>query len=293
MNFWRECTGSRKLSLPLSGRRGGRRGGFFLWKIFHRLATTPIGASNWLLNKQRDTWLTSTDCFLAERERIGPRLGHPVVSRARTEPRGGNLQLHALEPSYGITLAIYSLLSAKVARERDIESDFEATIFLRDNLHRDLFLRAINSFRRTLLSMKSVIFCSTIERSSRISASSTLCVWYVLNIPSYLTRWNSIMGGKNKFQRKFAENFPRLDRSKMWLRKSAKIYAPVSTNDNLETNSGYFPSEQTSWSKCYCNCFCKSILNISKIHRRGNLKKKNTKESKTILDSPANLFASC
>lgn len=51
------------------------------------------------------------------------------------------------------------------------------------------------------------------------------------------------MGGKNKFQRKFAENFPRLDRSKMWLRKTAKIYAPVSTNDNLETNSGYFPSE--------------------------------------------------
>lgn len=118
--------------------------------------------------------------------------------------------------------------------------------------------------------MKSVIFCSTIERSSRISASSTLCVRYVLNIP----RWNSIMGGKNKFQRKFAENFPRLDRSKMWLRKTAKIYAPVSTNDNLETNSGYFPSEQTSWSKCYCNCFCKSILDISKIHRRGNLKKK-------------------
>lgn len=127
MNFWRECTGSRKLSLPLSGRRGGRRGGFFLWKIFHRLATTPIGASNWLLNKQRDTWLTSTDCFLAQRERIGPRLGHPAVSRARTATRR---KFITLEPSYGITLAIYSLLLAKVARDIDLSERQFASWFI-------------------------------------------------------------------------------------------------------------------------------------------------------------------
>ena len=86
------------LSLPLSSslegekKAGAHRGGFFLWKIFHRLATTPIGASNWLLNKQRDTWLTSTDCFLAEkREDRGPRLGHPAVSR---EKRGAEERVH-------------------------------------------------------------------------------------------------------------------------------------------------------------------------------------------------------
>lgn len=62
INFWRECTGSRNLSLslPLFGRRGEAAAvAFSSEKYFTALPPPPPPLpSNWLLNKQRDTWLT-------------------------------------------------------------------------------------------------------------------------------------------------------------------------------------------------------------------------------------------
>lgn len=106
--------------------------------------------------------------------------------------------------------------------------------------------------------------------------------WYVLNISPYLTRWNSIMGRKNKFRRKFVETeFPEvgLEGKMSTLRKTGKIYAPVSRKCDKsrvsKTNSAYFERRNFLIKVIFVIVFAnQNSIDFSKIHRRGKFKKK-------------------